>query len=116
MVRLTIDLPEGAVSAMRRDPEALAKEMRLAAAAKWYELRLISQERAAEIAGLARSEFLTELGRMQVSAFQYEPGELAAEAGPEGQAAAWREWAASHRPIPVIADDSRESIYAGRGE
>jgi hypothetical protein len=27
-----------------------------------------------------------------------------------------RAWAASHRPIAGTVDDSRESIYAGRGE
>jgi plasmid stability protein len=27
-----------------------------------------------------------------------------------------RAWVDSHKPFPVIADDSRESIYAGRGE
>lgn len=26
------------------------------------------------------------------------------------------EWAASHKPLPFEADDSRESIYEGRGE
>jgi predicted transcriptional regulator len=25
-------------------------------------------------------------------------------------------WTSSHRPLPYLADDSRESIYAGRGE
>lgn len=30
--------------------------------------------------------------------------------------ARFRRWAASHRPLPNEADDSRESIYAGRGE
>ena len=29
---------------------------------------------------------------------------------------AFREWAASHPVTAVIADDSRESIYEGRGE
>ena len=29
---------------------------------------------------------------------------------------AFREWAASHPVLPVIADDSRESIYEGRAE
>jgi hypothetical protein len=29
---------------------------------------------------------------------------------------AFHEWAASHPVLPVIADDSRESIYQGRGE
>ena len=27
-----------------------------------------------------------------------------------------RAWAASHSPLPIEADDSRESIYSGRGE
>jgi hypothetical protein len=27
-----------------------------------------------------------------------------------------RAWAASHRTLPTVADDSRESIYEGRGE
>jgi hypothetical protein len=30
--------------------------------------------------------------------------------------AEWRAWAASHPTLPTVADDSRESIYAGRGE
>ncbi|MHB1424770.1 MAG: hypothetical protein ACYC3I_16490 [Gemmataceae bacterium] len=29
---------------------------------------------------------------------------------------AWRAWAASHKPLPYVADDDRDSIYAGRGE
>ncbi len=29
---------------------------------------------------------------------------------------AWRTWARSHVALPVAADDSRESIYAGRDE
>ncbi|MCI0376737.1 MAG: hypothetical protein L0215_03950 [Gemmataceae bacterium] len=32
------------------------------------------------------------------------------------RAAAWREWVASHDSVTRVADDSRESIYAGRGE
>jgi hypothetical protein len=28
----------------------------------------------------------------------------------------FREWAASHSVLPMVADDSRESIYRGRGE
>lgn len=35
---------------------------------------------------------------------------------PEEWVSAFREWAASHPPLTVIADDSRESIYQGRGE
>lgn len=29
---------------------------------------------------------------------------------------ALRTWAASHKALPSVADDDRESIYAGRGE
>jgi hypothetical protein len=28
----------------------------------------------------------------------------------------WRAWASSHASLPSLADDSRESIYSGRGE
>lgn len=83
MVRMTIEVPEGALAALHQDPGGFAREMRLAAAVKWYELKLVSQGRAAEIAGLSRSEFLDALGRFGVSPFQYEADELLAEAGIE---------------------------------
>ena len=51
---LKIDMPEAAFSALRQDPDGFARELRLAAAVKWYELGMISQGRAAEIAGLSR--------------------------------------------------------------
>ncbi|MBW8879113.1 MAG: UPF0175 family protein [Acidobacteria bacterium] len=83
MVRMTIEMPEGALAALHKDPQGFAQELRLAAAVKWYELRLVSQGRAAEIAGLPRSEFLDALGRFGVSPFQYGADELLAEAGLE---------------------------------
>jgi predicted HTH domain antitoxin len=42
----------------------------LAAAVKWYEMKQVSQGRAAEIAGLSRAEFIDSLGRFGVSPFQ----------------------------------------------
>lgn len=80
MVRMIIEVPETALAALRKDPEGFAKEMRLAAAVKWYELRLISQARGAEIAGLSRAEFIDALGRLGVSVFQYGADEVVAEA------------------------------------
>ena len=53
------------------EPFELTEEMRVAAAEKWYELGKISQEKAAEIAGLNREEFMLTLSRLQVSPFQY---------------------------------------------
>ncbi len=77
--QVTIELPEGAFSALRRTPEEFVKEMRLAAAVKWYELGLISQSKAAELAGLSRTEFISSLSRFKVSPFQETPGELEKE-------------------------------------
>lgn len=56
-VRVSIELPRDALTALRQDPESFVREMRLAAAIKWYEVRLISQSKAAEIAGVSRAEF-----------------------------------------------------------
>ncbi len=76
MTQFTIQLPETVFSALQKDPEEFAQEMRLAAAVKWYELGQISQERAAEIAGLSRAAFISALGRFQISPFQYTEAEL----------------------------------------
>jgi predicted HTH domain antitoxin len=67
---LKIDMPESAFSTLKQDAEGLAREMRLAAAVKWYELGMLSQGRAAEIAGLSRQEFIESLARFKVSPFQ----------------------------------------------
>jgi predicted HTH domain antitoxin len=76
MIQLTIDMPEGALAAVHHDPQEFARALRLAAAVKWYEMRRISQGRAAEIAGLSRSEFLTALGLFGVSPFQEAAAEI----------------------------------------
>jgi predicted HTH domain antitoxin len=83
MVHMTVDMPEEALGALRTDPENFARELRLAAAVKWYELRRVTQERAAAIAGLSRAEFLVALGRFGVSPFQYSAEEVSEEAGRE---------------------------------
>jgi predicted HTH domain antitoxin len=81
MVQMTIEMPEEALGALRKAPQDFAREMRLAAAVKWYELKLLSQERAAAVAGLSRAEFLEALGRFAVSPFQYGPDDILEEAG-----------------------------------
>jgi len=79
VVRMLIELPESAFSALRTTPETFIKEMRLAAAVKWYELGMISQSKGAEIAGVSRHEFLDALGRFGVSPFQITPDQLGEE-------------------------------------
>ncbi len=77
--QITIDLPDDAFSALRSKPEDFVKEMRLAAAAKWYEIGLVSQSKAAELAGVSRERFIDELSRFRVSPFQETPEELCEE-------------------------------------
>ncbi|MEB3343231.1 UPF0175 family protein [Okeania sp.] len=52
---IPIKLPTAVFSALRKTPDEFVKEMRIAAAIKWYKLGKISQGKAAEIAGLTRS-------------------------------------------------------------
>jgi hypothetical protein len=44
------------------------------------------------------------------------PAGATAPPSPEEWVAQWLAWARSHPTLPQVADDSRESIYAGRGE
>lgn len=69
MPRVTLELPEEVFSALRRSPEEFARELRLAAAVHWYERGEVSQEKAAHIAGMDRSDFLAALAREKANAF-----------------------------------------------
>lgn len=78
-VQVSISLPDSAFAALKRSPKEFAKELRLAAAVKWYEAGMLSQAKAAELAGLDRAAFLQSLGRFKVTPFQYEKGGLGRE-------------------------------------
>ncbi|PIX23502.1 MAG: hypothetical protein COZ69_08325, partial [Deltaproteobacteria bacterium CG_4_8_14_3_um_filter_45_9] len=67
-------------SALKKTPVEFSKDIRLAAAVKWYEMGVISQEKAAEIAGMCREDFLLSLSRFKVSPFQYSAEEVLHEA------------------------------------
>ena len=83
MIHMTIDMPEEALSSLRTDSEDFARQLRLAAAVKWYEMRRVTQERAAKIAGLSRAEFVAALRQFGVTPFQYTAEEALEEAGRE---------------------------------
>lgn len=79
MRTMTLDLPDEVFSALRRTPEEFVREMRLAAAIYWYARGDISQEKAAGIAGLDRTDFLLALAAEKVSAFPVDLQQLAEE-------------------------------------
>lgn len=74
-----VELPDSAFSALRKSPDEFVQEMKYAAVVKWYEKGMISQDKAAEIAGLSRYDFLRLLSWYEVSVLQYTPDILAEE-------------------------------------
>ena len=69
MTTLTVELPEEALAATRQDAAQFSQEMRLAAAILWYEQGTVSQEMAAGIAGLDRTDFLLKLAQRGHNSF-----------------------------------------------
>jgi len=79
MAQVVFDFPPTVFSALRKAPEEFASEMRLAAAIHWYSQGMVSQGKAAEIAGVSRAEFLEELFRRKIPAVQVSLEELREE-------------------------------------
>ena len=76
MKTLTVEVPDQAFAALRYDLEEFTQEMRLAAAVSWYEQGRISQELAAGVAGLNRTDFLLALARRGEDSFQVDFADL----------------------------------------
>ncbi len=81
MTSVQVKLPDDVFASLRKSPAEIEQEVRLAAAIDWYRRGLISQERAAELAGLARADFLGELAARKIDVFRVDVGELKREAG-----------------------------------
>lgn len=70
--QVILDIPEKVLLAEKTDEVAFARELRILAAVKLYEMGRLSSGRAAELAGMPRVEFLLSLGRYQVFPLQSE--------------------------------------------
>jgi len=81
MKRVEFNLPDEIFASLDRDSNQVAADLRAAAAAKLYELGRVSQEVAAQIAGVSRSEFVAILSELRVSPMQESADE--ARAGSE---------------------------------
>lgn len=71
-----LDIPEETLISLKTDAESFARDLKLLAAVKLFELGELSSGGAAKLAGMARVEFLLELRHFQVSPFQMTEEEL----------------------------------------
>lgn len=76
MAHVDVELPETVCSVLQLSPEELGPELRLAAAVQWYGQGRISQEWAASIAGLDRTDFLLALARLGKDSFNVDFDDL----------------------------------------
>lgn len=79
MILIELDLPAEVVAALNCTPAAFAGKLRLAAAIHWYRQGRLSQECAAGLAGLDRTDFLLALARERIDVFVVDPSDLKRE-------------------------------------
>lgn len=77
MQTIQFELPEEILLSLKETPSEILQEIRMAAAAKLYELGKLSSGRAAQLAGIPRVSFLHGLSRYRVSVFDLTEAELA---------------------------------------
>ena len=79
MRHIDVQLPENVFAVLQCAPNEFEEELRLAAAMQWYQQGRISQEWAATIAGMDRTDFLLTLARYGRDSFQVDFDELEEE-------------------------------------
>ena len=76
MYQLTLTIPEETVLALNVKPEQLQGEVLLAAAMKLYELGKLSSGATANLAGIPKVLFLSQLAKYDISTFKFTEAEL----------------------------------------
>jgi predicted HTH domain antitoxin len=76
MSQIVLDIPEDSLLALKVSEKQIGDELRMAAAAKLFELGKLSSGAAAELAGVPRALFLTKLSDYGVATFQMTEEEL----------------------------------------
>ena len=79
---ITLELDDDVLTALSSSPQEFARELRLAAAIHWYKRGELSQEKAAQVAGLDRTDFLLALACEGEEAFTVDFGDLQRELQP----------------------------------
>ena len=85
MTDISIQLPDEVFSGFRCTPQDFVEKMKLAAAIHWYQKGEISQEKAAQIAGLNRRDFLMSLAQEKIDVFTVDFDDLKQEVSNEKQ-------------------------------
>ncbi len=112
MAQVVFDFPPSVFSALRKAPAEFATEMRLAAAIHWFSQGLISQGKAAEIAGVSRAELLDELSRRKMPSH---PGD-AGGASRRSLRVTRRRWVVNASPLIFLAQiDAFPLLKTARG-
>ena len=80
MSKITLNVPDEALLALKVSPDQLGAELRLAAAIKLYELGRLSSGAAANLAGVPRALFLVKLADYGVDTFRLSQTDIEHEA------------------------------------
>ena len=79
MAMVTMNVSDEVLTSIRRSPREFVRELRLAAAIHWYTLGRISQEKAASLADMDRTDFLLALAQDNQDAFAVDFDDLKRE-------------------------------------